>query len=193
MNTLKYILKLKEKSIKYYRQLEELVRAKADQIKAAHVAIVILAVHLPNVAVPVRPHQHVQLLPYRIHDVPSQPLSFSLSLERSSQSEICRAFALGGKGRRSRVWLPIREAVRVFLYALALLCTTTRTGACPVISSTGYNLNIYFFFFFYHYLLFLFRKIPCHFFMRKKYKNNVCVTLLFIYRCLSQKFGSLCP
>jgi hypothetical protein len=47
--------------------LEELVRAKADEIKTANVAIVVLAVHLPNVAVSIRSHQHVQLLPYRIH------------------------------------------------------------------------------------------------------------------------------
>ena len=49
------------------------MRAEADQEETADVAIVVLAIHFPHVSVPIRPHQHVQLLPYRIH------LSLSLS------------------------------------------------------------------------------------------------------------------
>jgi hypothetical protein len=50
-----------------YRELEEVVRAEAGEEEAADVAVEVLAVDLPHVAVAVGPHEHVQLLPHRVH------------------------------------------------------------------------------------------------------------------------------
>lgn len=59
------------------------MRAKADEVETANVAIVVLAVHLPDVTVSIRPHQHVQLLPYRIHGFLTLFRSLSLYISKT--------------------------------------------------------------------------------------------------------------
>lgn len=53
--------------------------AESDQVEATHIAIVIFAVHLPNVAVAIGPHELVQLLPQRVHGVKSPQLLVSFT------------------------------------------------------------------------------------------------------------------
>lgn len=43
------------------------MRAEANEVQAADITIVVLAIDLPHVAVPVSSHEHIQLLPYRVH------------------------------------------------------------------------------------------------------------------------------
>lgn len=71
------------------------MRAKADQEETANVAIVVLSIDFSHVAVPVGSHQHVQLLPERIH----RQLLLSLSLlglfpgfAATSSGSICNMF-----------------------------------------------------------------------------------------------------
>ena len=50
-----------------YRELEEIVRAKASQVELADIAVVVIAVDLSDVAVAVGAHEDVQLLADRVH------------------------------------------------------------------------------------------------------------------------------
>jgi hypothetical protein len=50
------------------------VGAEAGEEEAADVAVVVLAADLPHVAVAVCPHEHVELLPHRIHGANLPPL-----------------------------------------------------------------------------------------------------------------------
>lgn len=43
------------------------MRAETDEVEATDVAIVVLAIDFTDVAVTVGSHQHIELLPYRIH------------------------------------------------------------------------------------------------------------------------------
>lgn len=61
------------------------MRAKADQEETTNVAIVVLPIDFSHVAVPVCSHQHVQLLPNRVHPPNSSSL---LSLSRGFFREL---------------------------------------------------------------------------------------------------------
>lgn len=50
-----------------YSELEKLVRAETGEEEAADVAIEVLPHHLLRVAISIRSHQDIQLLPYGIH------------------------------------------------------------------------------------------------------------------------------
>ena len=47
--------------------MEKLVRAKANQVQATNITIVVLAIDLSHVAVSICSHEHIQLFPHRIH------------------------------------------------------------------------------------------------------------------------------